>query len=419
MYHNIYHHLKAEQRKRMSEKHTFVWDDHARENQKMPKGDWITWLILAGRGFGKTRTGAETIRKLVMEGKAKRIALIGGSIHEVINVMLQGESGIITISPKAEQPKLNTSTNTILWPNGARGYLVGATQPEKLRGPQFDAAWVDELAKFRVAESVWNQLMLGLRLGENPKCIVTTTPKPTPLIKRLLNDQNTVVTRGTTFDNKDNLSHLYFDQIIKQFESTSLGAQELYGEMLTQEAGALWQRSMIKYAVPDSKTFRRVVVAVDPAATHHEQSDETGIVVAALTDDNCVYILDDVSGRLSPLDWGQRAVEAYRRFEADRLVAEVNKGGDMVERIVKSIDAQVSYKSVRATRGKNIRAEPIAALYEQNRVFHVKPMRELEQQLCEYIPHKTSKSPDRLDALVWAVTELLLVCESNPTLKVW
>ncbi|CAO4843981.1 MAG: hypothetical protein CNLJKLNK_00315 [Holosporales bacterium] len=419
MTHSIYHLLKNEKQRRLQSNSAYDWNRLARDNQKLPLGHWTTWLILAGRGFGKTRTGAETIRKLVFEQAARRIALIGGSICEIINVMLEGESGIITISPKHEKPKLNTTTNTLIWPNGATGYLIGATQPEKLRGPQFDMAWVDELAKFRQPLLIWEQLMLALRLGKNPRCLVTTTPKPVPIIKKLMDDPHTIVTRGTTFDNKENLSPVFINQIIQQFEATTLGAQELYGELLTQEAGALWQRSMIKYAQIDSKKFKRVVVAVDPAATHHEQSDETGIVVAALTDDNIVFILDDVSGRFSPLDWGQRAVEAYRRYQADRLVAEVNKGGDMVERIVKSIDFQISYKSVRATRGKNIRAEPIAALYEQNRVFHIKPMRELEQQLCEYIPHKTHKSPDRLDALVWAVTELLLVCESNPILKIW
>ncbi|CAO5682650.1 MAG: hypothetical protein HEEMFOPI_00772 [Holosporales bacterium] len=410
--------LKAELLERNKEKDLYNWEKIARENQHFPKGDWATWLILAGRGFGKTRTGAESIRKLVALKKAKRIALIGGCVSEVVNVMIKGESGIESITPPKDRPKFNASTNTLHWPCGAMAYIIGATTPEKLRGPQFDAAWVDELAKFKDGESLWNQLMLGLRLGDNPRCIVTTTPKPTEMIKRLMNDPLTYITRGTTFENKENLAPFYMNHIIKQFESTRLGAQELYGQLLTEHEGALWQRSMIRYCLPQ-KAFKRVVVAIDPAATHHEKSDETGIVVAGLTEDNLVFILNDLSGKLSPHDWGQRAVKAYKDHEADRIVAEINKGGDMVERIVKSIDPHVSYKSVRATRGKNIRAEPIAALYEQNRVFHTKPLLQLEEQLCEYIPGKTSKSPDRLDALVWAVTELLLICESNPILKVW
>jgi phage terminase large subunit-like protein len=418
MHSKLYQLLKAEEKRRMQEVKTYNWEKNARENQKIPKGKWTNWLILAGRGFGKTRTGAETIRMLVHKKSAKRIALIGGSISEVLNVMINGESGILNISQKHERPIFHSSTNTLCWPNGAVANIIGATQPEKLRGPQFDTAWIDELAKFRTANALWDQLMLGLRLGKSPKCIITTTPKPTPLLKKLLNDPYTVVTRGTTYDNKKNLSPLYFEQIIKQFESTSLGAQELYAEILTEQEGALWSRSQIIYKEAPEH-FKRIVIAIDPAATHHEKSDETGIIVAGLSEDNCVFILDDLSGKFSPLDWGQRAVNAYWTYKADRIVAEINKGGDMVERIVKSIDLNLSYKSVRATRGKNIRAEPIAALYEQKRVFHIKPMRSLEQQLCDYIPGKTSKSPDRLDALVWAITELLLVCESNPILKVW
>ncbi|MBP9752938.1 MAG: DNA-packaging protein [Proteobacteria bacterium] len=410
--------LKAEQKRRKKEKDLYNWKKLARKNQRFPKGDWTTWLILAGRGFGKTRTGAETIRYLVETKKAKRIALIGGSISEVINVMIKGESGIQSVTPLKNRPVFLSHTNTLHWPNGAVGYVIGATTPEKLRGPQFDAAWVDELAKFKQAENTWNQLMLGLRLGDNPRCIITTTPKPTPLIQKLVNDPLAVITRGTTFDNQANLSPFYVHQIIKQFESTSLGSQELYGQLLIEDDNALWKRSMIRYQLP-TVSFKRVVIAVDPAATHHEKSDETGIIVAGLSEDNAVFILDDLSGKLSPFDWGTRAVKAYREHEADRLVAEVNKGGDMVERIVKSIDSNISYKSVRATRGKIIRAEPIAALYEQNRVFHIKPLLELEEQLCSYSPVRVSKSPDRLDALVWAVTELLLVCESNPILKVW
>lgn len=406
---------KAERQKTADD---YNWDKQARENQRIPKGDWTTWMILAGRGFGKTRTGAETIRQWVATKQAKRIALIGASIHEVLNVMVDGASGIRSCTPDNEQPKWDSATNTLTWPNGAIAYIIGAVNPEKLRGPQFDAAWIDELAKFRLHEDVWNQLMMGLRLGMRPRCIVTTTPKPLKLIQKILQDPTTVITKGTTFDNRDNLADSYFSKILKQFEGTSLGAQELYAEVLDRREHALWRRELMQYgSLPE--TVRRIVVAVDPASTHHEKSDETGIIVAALGEDNKIYVLEDLSGKLSPLDWGQRAVKAYFHHKADRLIAEINKGGDMVERIVRSIDHNIAYKAVRATRGKGIRAEPIAALYEQKRVIHIKQFPELETQLCDYVPGLTSKSPDRLDALVWAITELVLDSESNPVLRVW
>lgn len=332
--------------------------------------------------------------------------------------MVNGESGIRSCTPKDEQPKWDSTTNTLTWPNGAVANVIGAVNPEKLRGPQFDAAWIDELAKFRLHEDVWNQLMMGLRLGSHPRCIVTTTPKPLKLIQKILKDPTTIVTKGTTYDNKTNLAESFFTQILKQFEGTSLGAQELYAEVLDRREHALWRRELMQYgSMPEN--IRRIVVAVDPAATHHEKSDETGIIVAALGEDDKIYVLEDLSGKLSPLDWGQRAVKAYFNHKADRLIAEINKGGDMVERIVRSIDTNIAYKAVRATRGKGIRAEPIAALYEQKRVIHVKHFNELETQLCDYVPGLTSKSPDRLDALVWAITELVLDCESNPVLRVW
>jgi len=410
--------LLQEKAARQKTAEDYNWAKQARENQRVPKGDWTTWMILAGRGFGKTRTGAETIRQWVATKQAKRIALIGASIHEVLNVMVNGESGIRSCTPPEQQPIWDSTTNTLTWPNGAVANVIGAVNPEKLRGPQFDASWIDELAKFRLHEDVWNQLMMGLRLGAHPRCIITTTPKPLKLIQKILKDPTTVITKGTTYDNKANLAGSFFTQILKQFEGTSLGAQELYAEVLDRRAHALWRRELMQYgSLPQN--IRRIVVAVDPAATHHEKSDETGIIVAALGEDDKIYVLEDLSGKLSPLDWGQRAVKAYFHHKADRLIAEINKGGDMVERIVRSIDTNIAYKAVRATRGKGIRAEPIAALYEQKRVIHVKHFNELETQLCDYVPGLTSKSPDRLDALVWAVTELVLDSESNPVLRVW
>jgi len=283
---------------------------------------------------------------------------------------------------------------------------------------------LNELAKFRYPEETWSQLMVALRLGNDPRCIVTTTPRPIPLIEKLLIRDDVVVTKGTTFENRCNLAPAYLDQIVKQFEGTRLGAQELYAELLTEQQGALWRRDLIRYQEPlyddnGIPKLTRIVVAIDPATTHHEDSDETGIVIAGLSADKCAYVLEDLSGRLSPGDWGQRVVEAYWRLKADRVVAEVNKGGDLVERILRSLDPTIPYKAVRATRGKFTRAEPIAALYEQNRVFHARPLSILETQLCSYVPGVTSKSPDRLDAMVWALTDLLLESEANPSLKLW
>ncbi len=412
--------LKQEQKRRLELQKRYCWLQHARPNQHPPAGDWRVWLILAGRGFGKTRTGAETVRLWVQQGLYRRIALIGRSIQEARSVMVEGESGLLACHPEHERPHFEASNHRLKWKNGAVATLFGGDHFEKLRGPQFDLAWVDELAKFRQPQALWEQLLLGLRLGTNPRCLITTTPRPLPLIQNFLKDEGTVVTQGTTFDNAANLAPTFIQQIIKQFEGTRLGAQELYAQVLSERQGALWQRSMIRYQQPlEGQEYQRIVIAIDPATTHHEQSDETGIVVAAVTAEQTAYVLEDLSGRHSPADWGQRVVQAYWRYKADRVVAEVNKGGDLVERIVRSLDPHVSYRAVRATRGKATRAEPIAALYEQNKVFHIRPHTLLESQLCDYIPGISRKSPDRLDALVWALTDLLLDKENNPVLKVW
>lgn len=412
--------LKAELKKRQGLRQQYNWLKQARPNQLPPQGDWRVWLILAGRGFGKTRTGDETLRLWIEKGLYRHVALIGRSLNEVRNVMVEGQSGLLACHPVGERPKFEASNHRLVWPNGAVATLFGGDNFEKLRGPQFDLVWIDELAKFRYPQALWEQLMLALRLGNNPRCLITTTPRPIPLIDQLLKSPNTVITKGTTFDNCANLAPAYLQQIVKQFEGTRLGAQELYAEVLTERQGALWKRSMIRYQQPpEDQNYQRIVIAIDPATTHHDQSDETGIIVAAITADQTAYVLEDLSGRYSPADWGQRVTQAYWRYKADRVVAEVNKGGDMVERIVRSLDPHVSYRAVRATRGKGTRAEPIAALYEQGKVFHTRPHTLLETQLCEYIPGITSKSPDRLDALVWALTDLLLDKESNPVLKVW
>jgi phage terminase large subunit-like protein len=407
-----------------NEKRRYSWAQNARPNQLPPAGNWRTWMILAGRGFGKTRAGAETLRTWVESGRYRRIALLGKSIREAQAVMVEGVSGLLEIYPSSERPVFERTNQQLTWPNGALATLYGADHFEHLRGPQFDAVWIDELAKFRYPDEAWSQLMLALRLGADPRCIVTTTPRPIPLIEKLLKNDDVVVTKGTTFENRDNLAPAFLDQIVKQFEGTRLGAQELYAQLLTEQQGALWHRDLIDYQEPPYDStgqlkLLRIVIAIDPATTHHEESDETGIVIAGLSADKRAYVLEDLSGRLSPGDWGQRVCEAYWRLKADRVVAEVNKGGDLVERILRSLDPTIPYKAVRATRGKYTRAEPVAALYEQKRVFHAQPLGRLETQLCTYVPGVSTKSPDRLDALVWALTDLFLESEMNPTLKVW
>lgn len=402
----------------------YSWNQHARPNQLPPSGNWRTWLILAGRGFGKTRTGAETLRSWINTGRCRRIALLSKTLGDARAVMVEGISGLLEIHPRLERPIFKRGRHQLIWPNGSLATLYGADHFEQLRGPQFDAVWIDELAKFRYPEEAWSQLMLALRLGADPRCIVTTTPRPIPLIEKLLKSDDVVVTKGTTFENRCNLAPAFIDQIVKQFEGTRLGAQELYAQLLTEEQGALWRRDLIRYQEPPydqdgNLKLMRIVIAIDPATTHHEESDETGIVIAGLSEDKCAYVLEDLSGRLSPGDWGQRVCDAYWRLKADRVVAEVNKGGDLVERILRSLDPTIPYKAVRATRGKFTRAEPIAALYEQCRIFHTHPFGLLETQLCTYVPGVTTKSPDRLDALVWALTDLLLENEANPTLKLW
>lgn len=406
-------------REEIKRRQKYCWVSTARPEQWPPEGNWRTWLILAGRGFGKTRTGAETIRLWVKEGRYRHIGLISSSIEEARAVMVEGESGLLAVHLAKDRPKFVAAKHQLQWDNGAVATLYGGQCPERLRGPQFDTVWIDELAKFRLPEVLWHQVQLCLRLGKDPRCVITTTPKPLKLLQALCHNPTVHVTRGSTFDNQANLAPGFLSQIQQQFEGTRLGAQELYAQILTERPGALWNRDMIGYRSFSLDTFERLVIAIDPAVTHHESSDETGIVVAGLTANKEVGVLEDLSGRMSPHEWGQRVVQAYWRYKADRVVAEINKGGDLVERVLRTIDGTVSFKEVRATRGKYTRAEPIAALYEQRRVFHGQPMPELEDQMCDYVPGQTSKSPDRMDALVWAITELVLESEMRPVLKIW
>lgn len=393
------------------------WPFWARPDQLPPPGDdWVTWLILAGRGWGKTRTGAETIRSWVMSGKYKRIALVGETTADVRGVMVDGESGLLNIGPKNERPEYFPSLRQLKWPNGAIATTYNATEPDQLRGPQHDAAWCDEIAKWKYIQETWDQLQFGLRLGDKPKQILTTTPRPLPLLKKMLVDPYTVVTKGKTMDNKDNLAETFMHQIEERFGGTRLGRQELDGEILDDIPGALWQRSSIDTnRVGEAPVdMERVIVAVDPAASSEEGSDENGIVVVGLARDADGYargyVLEDASLRGSPEEWAKRAVSMYRKWSADKIVAEKNQGGEMVSSVIKAVDRSITPKLVHASRGKIVRAEPISALYEQNRIHHVGRFDQLEDQMCTFsvdnIRGNGMGSPDRVDALVWGLTEL-------------
>ena len=384
----------------------YDWDIWARENQKIPLGNWSYWLILAGRGFGKTRTGAEWVREQVKT--SQYVNLIGATADDARDIMIEGESGILAICPYNERPLYVPSKRRLEWPNGATSLIFTADEPERLRGKQHSNLWCDEVAAWRYPDS-WAQAKFGLRLGKNPQACLTTTPKPTKLIKELIADPATHVTRGSTYDNRDNLAPSFFSAIVKTYEGTRLGRQELNAEILDDSPSALWQRKNIDDTrVKQAPRMTRVVVAIDPAVTSNEDSDETGIVAAGKGEDGHYYILSDASLIATPSGWARTAVDEYLELQADRIVAEVNNGGDMVEAVIRQVDRNVSYKKVHASRGKSIRAEPVAALYEQCMVHHVGSFDKLEDQMCEFNPTEpdSNGSPDRMDALVWAITEL-------------
>lgn len=363
---------------------------------------------MAGRGFGKTRTGAEWIRSRVETDKFGRLALVGATAADVRDIMVEGESGILAVSPPWFRPTYEPSKRRLTWPNGAMATTFSAEEPDRLRGPQHELLWADELGVWKYPEA-WHMALLGLRVGPHPQAVVTTTPKPIKILLDLVGSKRCVVTGGSTYENADNLAPSFLEQIVSQYEGTTIGQQEIYAQLLKELPGALWRRDQIAgLRLRIAPELARIVVAVDPAVTSTEESSETGIIVAGLGIDRQGYVLADLSCRKSPDGWARVAVEAYRRWQADRVVAEVNNGGDLVETVVRTVDAQVSYKSVHASRGKRVRAEPVAALYEQKRIHHVGNFEALEDQMCMFTPN-SSTSPDRLDALVWAMTELMLV----------
>ena len=360
-----------------------------------------------------TRTGAETIRQWVKDGY-KRLALIGQTKSDVRDTMLFGESGLMTICQgDAQKPEYIASKRVVRWPNGAQAFLYSGDEPEQLRGPQHEKGWIDELVKFKKAEECWDNFILGLRLGDNPQCVCTTTPKPLPLIKQLLTDEETYVTTGSTYENYGNLSHKFIKHVVKKYEGTKLGKQELWGKLLEDIEGALWKWDLLnQLRVKAAPPLKRIVVAIDPASTSKETSDETGIVAVGLGKDNNAYVLSDVSNIYTPTDWAKAAIGEFKRLQADRIVAETNNGGEMVETVLRMVDATIPYSSVWASRGKYVRAEPVAGLYEQHRVFHVcensESLNELEVEMTEWVPAEAKKSPNRVDALVWALSELIL-----------
>lgn len=393
----------------------------ARPEQLPPEGyAWNGWMFVGGRGAGKTWTGANWVQELVETGEAKRIALVAPTAHDARHVMVEGESGILGVAPSWCRPDYEPSRRKLTWRNGAEAYTFSSEEADRLRGPQFDAAWCDEIGAWNDPQATWDMLQFGLRLGTRPRWLATTTPRPIPLIKALLARHDVQVSRATTFDNAANLAPSFLEGVKARYAGTRLGRQELDGELLEDTPGALWQRSWIERDRRDrAPHLVRIVVAIDPAAKSTDGSDETGIVVAGVAESGYVFVLEDISGRLGPDEWARKAVAAYHRWCADRIVAEVNNGGDMVGNTINSVEKNIPYRAVHATRGKAVRAEPVSALYEQGRVHHVGAFPALEDQLCAFASDfdrgRAGYSPDRLDALVWAVTDLAVKTRETST----
>jgi len=395
----------------------------AMAHQLPPEGDWRTWVVLGGRGAGKTRAGAEWVRTMVEgampydPGRCCRVALVGETIEQVREVMVFGDSGILACSPDDRRPDWEAGRKRLVWPNGAVATVHTAHDPEGLRGPQFDAAWVDELAKWKKGQETWDQLQFALRLGDDPRVCVTTTPRNVEVLKRLLASPSTVQTHAPTQANAANLAASFLEEVQSRYQGTRLGRQELEGVMLMEAEGALWSNALFEAGRIDKvPEFDRVVVGLDPSTTNGAGSDECGIVVVgAMTkgpvqDWQAVVLADCTVQGATPSGWARAAISAMEQYGADRLVAEVNQGGLMVGEVLRQIDPLVPLKSVHASRGKVARAEPVAALYEQGRVRHVRGLDQLEDQMCRITPrgYEGSGSPDRVDALVWALHEAMI-----------
>ena len=401
----------------------YLFEFWALPHQRPPEGDWRTWVIMGGRGAGKTRAGAEWVRAIAEQpvrdvgAKAPRIALVGETIDQVREVMVFGDSGLLAVSPPDQRPEWIAGRKMLRWKNGATAQIFSAYDPESLRGPQFDYAWADELAKWPRGEETWDMLQFALRLGSAPRCCVTTTPRNVPVFKDLLDRDSTVMTHAPTAANAANLADGFLQEVAGRFEGTRLGRQELEGLLLADAEGAIWTSGQLaEICTFDPPEFDRIVVAVDPPVTHHGRSDACGIIVAGVCQGDDVHtwratVLEDATTyAASPLAWAQVAADAMDRHGATRLVAEVNQGGDMVESILRQAHPTLPYKAVRAQRGKIARAEPVAALYEQGRISHLPGLGALEDQMCQmtHQGYVGSGSPDRVDALVWALQDLLL-----------
>lgn len=389
------------------------WRAKARPSQLPPEGDWLGWLLMAGRGFGKNFTGAGWVNELVETRTAGRIALVAATAADARDTMVEGQSGLLRLAPAWNRPLYEPSKRRLTWPNGAIATTFSSEEADRLRGPEHDAAWADELAAWNEPQATWDMLQFGLRLGKRPRWLATTTPRPIKLVKDILarEGKDVVVTRGTTFENEANLAPTFLAAVRARYEGTRLGRQELNAELLSDVAGALWQMEWLdRDRVTSVPELKRIVVAIDPAVSNNEGSDETGIVIAGVARDQQAYVLEDLSGRYAPHEWAAKAIDAYRRHKADRILAEINNGGDMVEGTIRAIDPRVSFKKVHASRGKVVRAEPIAALYEQRKVHHAGGFATLEDQMCGFTSDfdraRAGYSPDRVDALVWALTEL-------------
>lgn len=399
------------------------WEVFAHPHQVPPLmaqggGPWLTWLLIGGRGAGKTRAGAEWVRAQAM-GRAPfatevagRIALVGQTEHDVREVMIEGVSGLLSVHGRRERPVWTPSRRRLEWPNGAVAEVFSAEDPESLRGPQFHCAWSDEMAKWRRADDAFDMLQFGLRLGTRPRQLITTTARPTKLLKRLLADPATAVTRAATTANAFHLAPSFLREITARYGGTRLGRQELNGEIIEDRPDALWSRALLDQCRAETPPpLQRVVVAVDPPASSTKRADACGIVAAGIDKAGIVYVLaDDSVAAATPTLWANKAIALWRRCEADAMVVEINQGGDMVQTVIKEIDPAVSVRPVRAMRGKWLRAEPVAALYEKGRVRHLGAFPALEDEMCDFASSGLSnnRSPDRLDALVWAVTALAL-----------
>lgn len=401
----------------------YLFDFWALPHQIAPDESWKTWVVFGGRGAGKTRAGAEWVRSKVegslplCEGTARRVALVGETYDQARDVMVFGDSGILACTPADRRPTWEAGKRRLVWPNGAEARVFSAHDYEGLRGPQFDAAWVDELAKWPRAEEAWDMLQFALRLGDDPQQVVTTTPRNIPVLKRILNSESSVITHAPTEANRANLAASFIDEITEQFGGTRKGRQEIEGILIEDVEGALWTREMLEEAAcEEAGAFDRIVVAVDPPVSSKVSSDECGIVVAGVKLDADkrnwrAVVLEDASlSAASPTAWAHAVVEAYERHNADRIVAEVNQGGDLVEEVVRQVNNIVAIQKVHASKSKSARAEPVAALYEQGRIRHVRGLGKLEAQmgLMSRDGFQGRGSPDRVDALVWAINELMI-----------